>query len=83
MIMIGDMFNNGLKYRVDSLCNDLTMAMQNNWPFAPVPMPPAAPCKVRANRAGGQFFHHERFPGRLWAPLAGGVGPAILHRIAE
>src|ERR1700733_9823092 len=24
MIMIGDMFNQGLKYRVDALCNDLS-----------------------------------------------------------
>src|SRR3954453_1661083 len=24
MIMIGDMFNNGLKYRVDQLCNELS-----------------------------------------------------------
>jgi hypothetical protein len=57
MIMIGDMFNNGLKYRVDSLCNDLTMAMQNNWPFAPVPMPPAAPAgQSQSQSSGGPVF---------------------------
>jgi hypothetical protein len=38
MIMIGDMFNNGLKYRVDALCNELASALQNASPFAPAPM---------------------------------------------
>jgi hypothetical protein len=28
MIMIGDMFNNNLKYRVDALCNDLARAVE-------------------------------------------------------
>ncbi|MBL4811626.1 MAG: SHOCT domain-containing protein [Rhodobacteraceae bacterium] len=36
MIMIGDMFNNGLKSRVDFLCNDLSNALQNASVFAPV-----------------------------------------------
>ncbi len=38
MIMVGDMFNNGLKYKVDALCNELAGAIQNNAPFAPAPM---------------------------------------------
>jgi hypothetical protein len=35
MIMIGDMFNNGLKARVDALCNDLAAYLQNQ----PAPAP--------------------------------------------
>lgn len=30
MIMIGDMFNNGLKYKVDALCNDLSSLMRSH-----------------------------------------------------
>ncbi len=37
MIMIGDMFNNSLKARVDSLCNDVSGALSNRTLFAPVP----------------------------------------------
>lgn len=35
MIMIGDMFNNNLKYRVDALCNDLANVWRNNSVYAP------------------------------------------------
>ena len=38
MIRVGDMFNNGLKYRVDALCTDLAAALQNATPFMPAPM---------------------------------------------
>ena len=37
MIMVGDMFNQSLKYRVDGLCNDLAGALYAQSPFAPVP----------------------------------------------
>lgn len=33
MIMVGDMFNQGLKYRVDSLCNDLAPLARGRTPF--------------------------------------------------
>jgi hypothetical protein len=40
MIMVGDMFNNGLKYRVDALCNDLANLLRGPVQlFAPPPMP--------------------------------------------
>jgi hypothetical protein len=39
MIMVGDMFNNALKYRVDALCADLAEALGNASPFVPVPGP--------------------------------------------
>lgn len=35
MIMVGDMFNNGLKYRVDALCNDLANVLRANMVFTP------------------------------------------------
>jgi hypothetical protein len=38
MIMIGDMFNNGLKYRVDQLCNELSDLLRTHGNlFAPEP----------------------------------------------
>jgi hypothetical protein len=37
MIMIGDMFNNGLKYRVDALANDLSGIATDAGSFAPPP----------------------------------------------
>lgn len=37
MIMVGDMFNNGLKYRVDQLCNDLASLMRSHDLFRPMP----------------------------------------------
>jgi hypothetical protein len=40
MVMVGDMFNNGLKARVDALCNDLSHALQTSQIFAPLPMTP-------------------------------------------
>jgi hypothetical protein len=40
MIMIGDMFNQGLKYRVDGLCNELA-GLLNNQPSIVAPAPPA------------------------------------------
>lgn len=37
MIMVGDMFNNGLKATVDNLCNDLADALAQNQMFPVVP----------------------------------------------
>jgi len=34
MIMVGDMFNNGLKARVDAICNDLSALLRGPSPFA-------------------------------------------------
>src|SRR6202021_3797691 len=33
MIMIGDMFNQGLKYKVQQLCEDMAGLMYNQFPF--------------------------------------------------
>lgn len=70
MIMIGDMFNNGLKYRVDALCNDLSMALQNNWPFAPAP--PAFPtAQSQSQSSGGTSFFTGNGFGHRWPPELG------------
>jgi hypothetical protein len=37
MIMIGDMFNNGLKYKVSQLCDELSGYLRNQPLFAPAP----------------------------------------------
>lgn len=37
MIMVGDMFNNGLKNTVNNLCNELSNALANQQIFAPIP----------------------------------------------
>lgn len=37
MIMVGDMFNNGLKNTVDNLCNELANGLANRQIFAPIP----------------------------------------------
>lgn len=69
MIMIGDMFNNGLKHRVDALCNDLSVAMQTTSLFAPPPL--ATPGSSQSQSSGfGQatgtsFFNAGSF-GNRW-----------------
>lgn len=59
MIMVGDMFNQGLKYQVDSLCNDLAGELRAAWPFAPAPI------------AQGGFFT-SRWPADLGTPSSSG-----------
>ena len=34
MIMVGDMFNQGLKYRVDALCNEISTLLRSQPPFS-------------------------------------------------
>lgn len=50
MIMVGDMFNQGLKYRVDALCNDLSALLYGATPLFP---PPPAPVQAQAQFQGG------------------------------
>lgn len=39
MTMVGDMFNNGLKFTVDQLCSSLSAALANGTLFQPAPRP--------------------------------------------
>ncbi len=38
MTMVGDMFNNNLKFTVDQLCNELSQALNNQVIYAPKPV---------------------------------------------
>jgi hypothetical protein len=38
MTMVGDMFNNGLKYKVDGLCTELSNLLSSQSLFAPPPV---------------------------------------------
>ena len=67
MIMVGDMFNNGLKYRVDTLCNDLANLLRGPVQlFVPPPMP-------QNSGFGGQMQSSANWwPGDLGVPASSG-----------
>lgn len=74
MIMVGDMFNQGLKFRVDALCNDLAGALRQASPFAPT----AASRQSQSQSSGGNdgsgwvsLFVPEAF-GEAWPAELGG-----------
>lgn len=68
MIMIGDMFNNGLKASIDGLCNELGRLLDEN-PFVPVPM------QTQAQSGGGQGFQSSYgwWPSELGQPASSGA----------
>ncbi len=89
MIMVGDMFNQGLKYRVDALCNDLSSLLYGATPLfvpppAPAPMSSGGPSLYFAGSAQGSGW-----PAELGIPSSSGsqnnlryaVFPAT-HRLA-
>lgn len=51
MLMIGDMFNNGLKHRVGALCSDLSNALASSGPLA-------APAQSQSQSQGGNSAAH-------------------------
>ena len=76
MIMIGDMFNNALKHRVDALCSELSALVRNQPWFA------AAPSQSQAQSQSSGFPRHAfqgqsqggpgSYPGvSLFVPAAG------------
>ena len=69
MIMIGDMFNNSLKARVDALCNDLAREMSNRnvW---------AAPAASQRQSQGGQMQSNQA-PGLQTQSQGGGAGGEV------
>ena len=78
MIMIGDMFNNGLKYRVDALCNDLAGALRQASPFAPTPGFEQSQSQSNGEHGGGRVSLFvpeamgESWPAELGAPASSG-----------
>ena len=77
MIMVGDMFNNGLKYTVDSLCNELSNALANGQVFPPPPPPRYAPMSSQSQSQssggyGGASYTSSQGPqGSSWPPELG------------
>ena len=71
MIMIGDMFNNGLKARVDGLCNDLGNALNAQTLFNPQPQHHHV--SVQSQSAGGSvsFSSSGMSTGSGWPPELG------------
>ena len=71
MIMIGDMFNNGLKARVDALCRDLADLLRDQQVFAP--------------SGGGRNFMavaELQYFGRRGQPVRAGLRAAIAELVA-
>lgn len=69
MIMIGDMFNNGLKTRVAALCSDLADVLQGPSPFVAV--------NNRSNQPDGTSLfvpaaRNQRWPAELGTPASSG-----------
>ena len=52
MIMVGDMFNNALKHRVDVLCSELSALVRNQ------PLHPAAPSQSQSQSQSSGFARH-------------------------
>ena len=63
MIMVGDMFNQGLKYRVDALCNELAGLLRSQPLYAPA----AASSQSQSQSGGGGGVS-------LFVPRSGAVG---------
>ena len=64
MIMIGDMFNSGLKYRVDSLCTELAGLLRAQPLFAP---PPSSQSQSQGG-PGVSLFVPGSSPSGSWWP---------------
>jgi len=56
MIMVGDMFNQGLKYRVDALCNELSALLRQQSVFLPVPQTTQSQSQSSGNGNGVSLF---------------------------
>ena len=63
MIMIGDMFNSGLKYRVDSLCTELAGLLKAQPMFAP---PPASQSQSQGAPGVSLFVPGSGTSGAWW-----------------
>ncbi len=64
MIMIGDMFNQGLKYRVSQLCDEISGLLRNQAVFAP---PPAqSQSQYQGGGSGVSYFVQGSGFGNWW-----------------
>jgi hypothetical protein len=69
MIMVGDMFNQGLKYRIDALCNELAGVLANASPFAPAPT--TSQHQSQSSGAGGVSLFVPGAAATMWPPELG------------
>jgi hypothetical protein len=68
MIMIGDMFNNGLKARIDAICQELGGFVRSTQVY--VPLPPGT--------AAGGLNSANWWPAELGSPSTAGAQPAFV-----
>ena len=84
MIMIGDMFNNNLKYRVDGLATDLSNVWRDTTLYAPVPSQSQSQSsngytQQSSNYSGSSLFERGSssfsnwWPGDLGSPSSSGA----------
>jgi hypothetical protein len=74
MIMIGDMFNQGLKYKVSSLCEELSGLLRSQPLFAPAP----SQTQMQSQSGGVSLFvsgagSHQGWPSELGVPSSTGA----------
>jgi hypothetical protein len=67
MTMVGDMFNYGLKSRVDGLCNELSTLLATQTVFAPQQPAPSAPFAISGGHSAGPWW-----PSPLGGPSSSG-----------
>jgi hypothetical protein len=53
MTMVGDMFNNGLKYTVSNICGELSSQLAQNQMFPPRPQPQPMSSQSQSQSSGG------------------------------
>ena len=76
MIMVGDMFNNALKYKVDQLCNELSAIVRGQGPAWAAP----ASSQSQSQSSGGHGYQSQGHGGglapgvSLFVPGAGNPG---------
>jgi hypothetical protein len=79
MIMIGDMFNQGLKYKVSSMCDELSGLLRNQPLFAPPPAPAQWTSTQMQSQGGGVSFSVQGggfgnwWPADLGSPSSSGA----------
>lgn len=68
MIMVGDMFNNALKYRVDALCADISNLLQSSQLLAPAQPAQSQSQSQSGGASGVSLFVPGSFSSSNWWP---------------
>ncbi|MEV8467164.1 SHOCT domain-containing protein [Fluviibacterium sp. DFM31] len=78
MVMVGDMFNNSLKFTVDQICTELSNALAGGQLFKPVPRPTQMSSQSQSQGSGASFSVQGGYgggsgwPSELGAPSSVG-----------